>query len=339
MISTKSLVVNISDVPITWAFEFYLNLPQQLSGQDIMIKSPFSPKDKIPSCSIYWHIKLGRYQFKDYSSGEGGSCQDLVRKLFDLNPVQAMFKMIEDYNQFILDNKGSYSVADFREHSKYKVTGFAKREWTILDKDYWYKQYKLGSNLLTEYNIYPLESYRLEKEESGELKILNISGYNIYGYFRADGVLYKIYQPKVRDKKFIKIREYIQGTDQLTYTKPTLIISSSLKDLMCLVNYKWNLESIAPNSENTLIHEHMIYAYKHKYKNIFTLFDNDEAGVKASLKYKDKYSIPSIELKGEKDLSDNIEKIGKEATGIILKDLIKTKLKENEALCRGGSWT
>lgn len=333
MIATKSLIGDIKDVPITWAFEFYLNLPQQLYGQDLMVKSPFNLKERTPSCNVYWHHKLDRYQFKDHSSGEGGSCQDLVRKLYNMTPTQAMFRMIEDYNRFILDNKGDYNIVDFKEQSKYKLKDHTKRLWNKLDEKFWYTQYGIGSDLLEQYKVSPLESYKLEKD-SGEHKELTISGPNIYGYFRADGILYKIYQPKQKDYKFIKVRDYIQGTDQLTYTKPTLIITSSLKDMMCLMNYKWNLESVAPNSENTLIPDHIIQAYKHKYKNIFTLLDNDSSGIKAMKKYEEKYNIPFIHIEGAKDISDNIVQYGLDIIETILYNKINIKLKENEILHR-----
>jgi hypothetical protein len=71
------------------------------------------------------------------------------------------------------------------------------------------------------------------------------------------------------------------------------------------LNYK-NAEAIAPDSENTLIPEHIISAYKHKYKGICTLFDNDLAGIESMKKYKDKYDIPYVVLDMSKDLSDSL---------------------------------
>jgi len=327
MIRTKKLIASINDVPPTWAFEYYLKLPQKLCGQEVCIRSIFNIKDKTPSFTLYWHKKLGRYQFKDFSSGYGGSQTDLISLMFNIKPSAAMYKIIEDYNEFILNNGDCYEIAEFKEHSKYKVTEFTKRQWNILDREYW-MQYSIGSKILEYYNVFPLEKYKLTKEDQE----LVITGYNIYGFFRKDGSLYKIYQPHVRDKKFIKIKDYIQGTDQLKYEAPILVICSSMKDLMCLINYKWNMEAVAPHSENTLIPEHIIEAYKHKYKLIVTLLDNDEAGIKAMKKYQEKYDIPYAHLEGEKDLSDNIAKYRKEAikgnTYDLIYNALNTKLQE-----------
>ena len=76
------------------------------------------------------------------------------------------------------------------------------------------------------------------------------------------------------------------------------------------LGYK-NAEAIAPDSENTLIPEHVINAYRHKYKGIITLFDNDVAGIESMKKYKEKY--PTVKLAVppmSKDVSDSIKDFG-----------------------------
>ena len=83
--------------------------------------------------------------------------------------------------------------------------------------------------------------------------------------------------------KFFKAADYIQGVDQLTFEKDYLVICSSLKDLLTFHNLGFtNAECIAPDSENTLIPERIIVGLKERYKNICTLFDNDEAGIRAN---------------------------------------------------------
>ena len=41
MINTTSLISDLTQIPKEWAFEFYLNLNEKLTGQDIKIKSIF----------------------------------------------------------------------------------------------------------------------------------------------------------------------------------------------------------------------------------------------------------------------------------------------------------
>lgn len=61
MISTKNLITNVTDVPIEWVFEYYLNLSEKLNGQDVKILSVFNAKDKVPSMYIYFE---GVYSLK-----------------------------------------------------------------------------------------------------------------------------------------------------------------------------------------------------------------------------------------------------------------------------------
>jgi hypothetical protein len=148
-----------------------------------------------------------------------------------------------------------------------------------------------------------------------------------YGYFRNDGSLYKIYMPKIPDKKFIKVENYTQGMDQLKYDCKYLLITSSLKDLMCFnrlgIN---NIEAIAPDSENTMIGETAMSQLVINYHKIIVLFDNDEPGIKAAERYKLKYGFNNIILPMEKDLSDSVKMYGIDKVKEVLFPLLKQAL-------------
>lgn len=330
MIRTKNLVSDLSGIPKTWVYEYYLNLTEKLCGQDIKIKSVFNPNEKNPSMCIYYSSVKEDYRFKDFSTDIAGDALHLVKQMFNLTTRgEAAHKIIEDYNQYVLNN-GEVDIKEFKKQSKYKVTDFKTRTWNNLDQKYW-SSYYLGSSILEAYNVYPLEEYIMSKEEEGEVKELRISGHYLYGYFKKDGTLYKIYQPKIKDSKFIKVRDYIQGMDQLTMDKDYLVICSSLKDLMTFMKLGFkNAEAIAPDSENTLIQEHIILAFKRKYKNICTLFDKDEAGIRSMKKYQEKYNLPYVLLDMEKDLSDSVEKHGINKVREILMPLLSSTLKPKE---------
>lgn len=327
MLRIKSLITDITEVPREWVFEYYLQLSEKLTGQDVKIKSIFNPNDKTPSMYIY-NSSSNIYKFKDFSTGKHGDAINLVQEIFKLSTRgESAYKIMSDYNEYLLDNKEDYSMREFKKRSKYKIVDFTMRTWTNLDEKYWTK-FHIGSKLLEFYKVSPLANYKLHKEEEDEsVKELIIRNHNMYGFFRKDGTLYKIYQPLVKDSKFLKIRDYIQGSDQLTMKVPYLIICSSLKDIMAFtkLGYK-NAEAIAPDSENTLIPEHVINAYRHKYKGIITLFDNDVAGIESMKKYQTKYDIPYVILELSKDLSDSIRDHGINKTRDILTPLLKEKL-------------
>ena len=168
----------------------------------------------------------------------------------------------------------------------------------------------------------------MEREETdGVITSFTFSNPYMYGYFRNDGSLYKIYTPKNTEKKFIKVENYIQGLEQLKYDCKYLLITSSLKDLMTFDKLSiGNIESIAPDSENTMISETVIKELKSRYSKIIILFDNDEPGIKAAQKYKEKYGLDYVILPLEKDLSDSVKLHGIDKVREVLFPLLKQAL-------------
>ena len=329
MISTKNLVSNISDVNREWIFEYYLNLEEKLIGQDIKMLSVFNRKDKVPSMFVYYDTASSNYKFKDFSSGNQGDSIELVQKLFNLNTRgQSISKIISDYQEFILNNKVANTVK-FQHHDKFKVTDYEIRYWNNFDQKYW-TDYKISSDMLNKYEVYPLEYFTMSKENlDGTIKTIKFSKPFLYGYFKENGDLYKIYQPKVAEKKFIKVKNYIQGSDQLDYKSKYLIITSSLKDLMVFNQLGiQNIEAIAPDSENTMINEIQMKEFKDKYNKVIVLFDFDKPGKEAAEKYNKKYGLKYILLPLEKDLSDSVKVHGISKVRILLFETLKDALKK-----------
>ena len=320
MISTR-IVTRIEEVNSAWIFEYYLNLDAKLTGQEVKIKSIFNLKDTNPSMGIYINRKYGSYFFNDFSTGLSGTGSILVAKLFNISSGVAVGKIINDYNEFIYKNPGGYSTSQFKEIAKYSISDHTRRSWNTEDARYW-MSYGIGSETLEKYNVCALANYSMTKEDNTFI----VNAPYLYGYFRQDGTLYKIYQPKNKEKKFLKIRCYIQGTDQLTFQSKYLVVCSSLKDLMCIEEMNINLELVAPDSETTMIGPDIIESYKHKYQNICVLFDNDTAGLAGMAKYRDAYNMASVHLDLEKDVSDSVKKLGRDKVKEVLFPLLKETL-------------
>jgi hypothetical protein len=319
MISTKLQALSANDIPSYWVFEHYCKLDAKLVGQDVKITSPFNPGEKNPSFCIY--VRGNRYFFKDFSTDNGGNHIEFIKLLHSCNGEKAVAIMLEDYNIFMLDNVDDRYI---KPEGRYEVTSHEERSWTNLDAAYW-TQFKIDSNVLKHYDVRPLESYVMEKENCRDITIKHAY---IYGYFRSNGELYKIYQPKSKDNKFLKIDNYIQGTDQLKFDKPNLIIASSLKDIMTLYKFGYNVDYVAPDSENTIIPSGSIAMYKDRYKAICTLFDFDEAGVRSGEKYKKLYGVESVILPMSKDISDSVRDHGIDKVHENLFPLLKEALKK-----------
>jgi len=326
MLNTKNLVVKESDIPSYWVFQYYLNINEKLTGQDIKIKSIWNPEEKTASMCLYVDKKKRCYMFKDFSTGKYGNKINLLQELLDLNYSAAVERMIKDYNHFVKIN-GKVKI-DFKPQSKWEINFIKDRLWNDDDAQYWLK-YRIGSTMLLEYNVKPILYYNMIKEESGTISKLKIEGKHIYGFYNKNNKVYKIYQPFKKKHRFHKIQSYIQGIDQLKYNQPYLIICSSLKDAMCLKGFGYNIEVIAPDSENTMIKPYIIENLKNKYKKIITLFDNDSAGHKAIERYKEVYKINGTSLSLSKDISDAVSQYEFNIVHKELKPLLKETLNKN----------
>ncbi len=328
MINTKKLVANVSDVPSYWAFQYYLNLDEKLTGQDIKIKSIFNPSERTPSMCLYvdkaYNIdgtQAKQYVYKDFSTGKFGNKIHLVKYLFNLSFSNAVEKLINDYNSYVKNEQ--FDKLTFVKQSKWKLDFAKTRQWNNSDANYWL-QYNIGSSMLNSYNVRPIEYYNLVQEE----QIFKVTGQNMYGYFDKNKELYKIYRPLSNKYKFFKVKNYLQGLDQLTYNKPYLVICSSLKDSMSLKSIGYNVDVISPDSENTIIKPYVINNLVLKYQKVITLFDNDAAGINAVKKYKETYNINGIVSPLSKDISDAIKNYGVSKVHKELKPLLKQIIHE-----------
>jgi len=325
MISTKNFISEHNEIKSGWVFQYYLSLPERLMGQDIQIKSIFNPSERTPSMYIYLDPSCMEYKFKDFSTGKQGSKIDIVQHLFNLTYSQALFKITEDYNSWIMDGGFLEEDPEYKPVSRYKVDYISKREWSTQDAKYWL-QYNIGTSMLKEYNVFPIEYYNMVKDSEEGIDKLVIRNQLMYGYYTAAGKCYKIYQPKQKSYKFIKIDSHLQGLEQLKYDKDYLVICSSLKDAMCLKSFNFGVDVIAPDSENTIIKPYIISNLKSKYKKLLSLLDNDEAGHAGMEKYKKTYNIDGIYLKSEKDISDAVAKYGFSTVQPKLFSLIKNSI-------------
>lgn len=323
MFSTKNSVIEGSDVPSTWVFQYYLDLPERLTGQDLKIKSIFNPNERTPSFCIYVDKTVMQYKFKDFSTGKSGNKIDLVKLILGINFSEAMRTIVSDYNKFI--KTSDYKEEKFIPQTRWEIDFINLRDWTVDDSNYWLS-YRIGKSLLDTYNVKPIDYYNLVKQESNEVKKLKIGSKFCYGYFDKNGEVYKVYQPHSKKHKFFKAKQYLQGFDQLKFNQPYLVICSSLKDAMCLRSMGYNIEVIAPDSENTMIKPHIIEHLKKKYKKVITLFDNDEAGKNAVGKYASTYKIHGCVPTICKDISDAMVEIGFDKLHAMLKPLLKETL-------------
>jgi len=323
MFNTKNLVLEEQDIPSYWVFQYYLNLSEPLTGQDIKLTSIFNPLEKTPSFCIYVDKRIRQYKFKDFSTGKNGNKVDLVKMLFNIEYPEAARKIVKDYNLHVKTN--GFKEIDFKPEAKWTVDFIKTRPWNETDSKYWLS-FRIGMSILLEYNVKPIEYYNLVKVEEDKVESITIKNNSLYGYFNKTGGVCKIYQPTSNKHKFHKVKQYLQGYDQLKFDKPYLVICSSLKDALCLKGIGYNIEVLAPDSENTMIKAYVIEHLKKKYKKVITLFDNDEAGRHAVEVYEKTYNIYGFVPTICKDISDAMREHGFDKVHAMLKPLLKETL-------------
>jgi hypothetical protein len=300
MFSSKAFVNNVFDIPPEWIFQNYLNT-EDLVGQSVKMRSLFNLNDNTPSMYIYVDKGDGKYRFKDFSTGKSGSAIDLMEALWKKNKFETISIIKTDYAAFLESGKKPISIKQLK-HTTWKIGHYLVRKWTTADAAFW-TSFNIGSTMLQKHNVYPLDYYYMTKtkEEGMLLEQFKTSGPHIYGYFDPSGEMYKIYQPYSKSAKYIKIKKYIQGIDQLEGHE-NLCLISSLKDMMSMKSISLiKADYLAPDSENTFFSTTQIDEWKTKYKAIMTFMDADDAGIKSMEHYLDNYDIPFVYVPIEND--------------------------------------
>lgn len=309
MINVSKHIFNSNDIPAHWIFSYYLGLGK-LKGQSVKIRSIFNEKERTPSLIIYYNRRYNRYTFKDFSSGISGSAIDFMRHKWKCSFAEAFNRIKKDYQNN--DVKNEINQEDIKTQN-WQVTSFVTGKWNKATLKFW-EEYHITEEMLNFYNIKPLKSYVMSFVMDGEIvEEFTVNNKNIYGYFygKEEGNLAKIYQPYNRDKKFIKVSNYIQGSDQTT-GEQFLFIISSLKDLMALKTLGVVGDMLCVDSESSLFPQATVSRLKRTYKtkNIVVIFDNDIVGIKNMQKYKDEYALRFCYLPYEKDIADILKTHG-----------------------------
>lgn len=107
----------------------------------------------------------------------------------------------------------------------------------------------------------------------------------------------KIYMPfETKENKFRNDypQNYVEGHIQLDWSRnDLLIITKSMKECIFFRNH-WNIQAVSGKSETTEIPVFIMHQYLKHFKRVVLWLDPDEAGIRASNKYKDLY--PELEV-------------------------------------------
>ena len=282
----------------------------------MIYNSPFR-KDKNPSFGIFYSKRTNQLLFKDHGTGECGNVIKFVQLYTGITNYPDILKDI--VNRLNINNSTKLTTTQYKPPTE-TVIGIVRQNFTETDKKYW-SQFNIDINTLKKFYVFSIKYYLCNGVVKGIYKDTNpMYAYKVYNNF-------KIYRPL--GDKYTKWRnnltEYdIQGYEQLPQKGDTLIITKSMKDVMCL--YKMGIPAISPSSESTFIPDKCLEELKTRFKRILILFDRDVAGVKYLRKISKKTGLEPLLINKKfnaKDISDAIKLNGFET----IKNWIKTELK------------
>ena len=285
----------------------------------MIYNSPFRQDDN-PSFGIYYSKRTGQLLFKDHGTGECGNIIKFVQLytgLTNYNDIlnDIVTKMKITNNTKLVSSKQYIPTGD-------TVIGVVRQEFTDVDKQYW-SQFGISEPTLKKFNVNSIKYYLCNGIVKGIYKDENpMYAYKVYNHF-------KIYRPL--GDKYTKWRNNltetdIQGYEQLPEKGDLLIITKSLKDVMCL--HEMGIPAISPSSESTFIPQTFIDALKRRFKRILVCFDRDGPGVSYLRKISLKTGLEPVLVHKKfkaKDISDAIKLNGFETIKSWIYDKVITK--------------
>ena len=296
--SLRDLLEKLDDYDI---YSYYIG--QFKPGK--LMNSPLRNDDKIPSFAIF-PSRTGDLLFKDHGSGESGNAIKFIKLYRGIQTrdelERELLRIVRRMNPNETIKTNNYTkpvgsgVADI---------GIVRQPFTDIDKRYW-KQFHISIDTLKKFNVFSIKYFLCNRVVRGTYKEDSpMYAYKVYDKF-------KIYRPLA--SKYTKWRtnltnRHVQGLAELPKEGGNLlIITKSLKDVMCL--YEMGFNAIAASSETTFIPDDILKSLRTKWKHIVILYDRDAPGMKNARKYSKQYKFDAIFVHKKfkaKDVSDAVK--------------------------------
>ena len=297
--------------------EYYLGIPVKKG----LFKSPLRA-DNNPTCSFYRN-KSGDIILKDFSGAFYGNFINVVMYKFGLTYYRALKQIATDFG-YIKSPKYKknpkpvvISTNEFKESKEaniqVEIQDFSKEE---LD---WWMQFGITEEILKKFRVFSCKTVFL----NGNYFTSATKNCPIFGNYRGknenETELWRIYFPfhKKHELRFLSNWKsfLLQGSKQLPKEGELLVITKSMKDVMCL--YSLGITAIAPNSENLFLTDSQFSKLKNRFKRIIVFYDNDLPGIHNMNKIRKEYNVECVWIPrhyGAKDISDFYKMYGCEKT-------------------------
>ena len=270
-------------------------------------------RDKTPSVSIK-ALDSGRLWYKDFGYPEHSfDCFSYVCAKYSCTFKESLHLIDNDFglNLSSFKTDGLYSMGAIGTHSEEQpdIKPAAKikirtRNWNEKDKKFW-SNFSISKKTLLKFDVCPIDHYWIN---------YHIFDCSLSYAYHLNG-RYKIYSPYDEIKWISNTRSgNVQGWVQLPEKGNLVVLTSSLKDAMCM--FEMGISAVALQSEMQMPEEEFINALQERFKTVAVFYDNDfdkvdNPGQAMAIKICDKFKLRNIciptEL-GVKDISDYIAK-------------------------------
>lgn len=270
--------------------------------------------DKNPSCSIYINNN-NELRYKDFVTGDNLSCWEYIMKKYNCNYYESLNIVTNDFKIKELSVDISPNVIIGIENKpiiQYKkektIIEIKEQFWNITDYNYW-KQYEISFDLLNEYNVFSCKYVYLYK---GNKRIIfeykKSNPIYAYRFIERNEYSYKIYFPlEQKGRKFLfnGTSDNIEGFDQLNLYGEILILTKSLKDVMCYKTLGYN--AISLQGEANKLKQDVVDKLLKRFNKVIINYDNDNQGIISTNKLINQYKFDHFYIDEYKDLSDYIK--------------------------------
>lgn len=309
--------------------EYYLGIPVKKG----LFKSPLRT-DNNPTCSFYRN-RSGDIILKDFSGAFYGNFISVVMYKYNLTYYRALRQIATDFG-YIHSPKYkknpkpvTVSTSEFKESKEANIQ-VEIQEYSKEELDWW-MQFGITEEILKKFRVFSCKTIFL----NGNFFTSSTKNYPIFGYYRGknenETELWRIYFPFHKKNEFKFLSNWrsflLQGSKQLPKEGDLLVITKSMKDVMCL--YSLGITAIAPISENLFLTESQFSKLKNRFKRIIVFYDNDLPGIHNMNKIRKSFDVECVWIPrsyGAKDISDFHKMYGGEKTKELIQQCLE-KLK------------
>ena len=292
---------------------------------DVANKSPLR-EDSVPSFGVT--MRTGFLYWRDFASGEYGNIWSLVAQSMGTDFTGALQVIARDF--------GIRQGADFKRiaasikrvpvpEKKQVEIGIRTRKWKPCDKDFW-TQFGINKPTLERYLVSPIDFMFF----NGHPVKADRHSY-VYRELKDEVLTFKIYQPFSKERKWISNNNQSvwEGWSQLPETGDHLIITSSRKDTMSIVNVA-GMNAVALQGEAMKPKQHVVQQLKDRFGKVYVLYDNDfnnpnNPGRTLGKKIASEFNLTQIEIPDNyksKDFSDLVKTHGRYNANSVLQKLL-----------------